>query len=279
MSKTNETVKPSTGRTDAAKADDNLSIWNQVRTPDPKFTKGFRRGGGFSGTATNATYLFKLATEVFGPIGHGWGYELVSSEFIQGHLIGPQDTPHPTRWTVHIVLVRVWYLHNGEQHWIGPQFGQTDFVYANKYGLQTDEEAPKKSITDAITKCLSMLGFAADIHMGLFDDNKYVNDARNMEDASTAPVEEKPKEKTETPPTQAEVEQTVDHLRAAIEAASQERVDQYVGELRHHYATFIRLSQKRLADMVASWMTEAQKTVLATDGLTWPATAKKPQPK
>ena len=38
-------------------------------------------------------------------------------------------------------------------------FGQTTFVGANKHGLFTDEEAPKKSLTDATNKALSMLGF------------------------------------------------------------------------------------------------------------------------
>ena len=61
-------------------------------------------------------------------------------------------------------------------------YGQTMFVTQFRNGgIFTDEEAPKKTITDAITKCLSMLGFASDVHMGLFDDNKYVNDVRARE--------------------------------------------------------------------------------------------------
>jgi hypothetical protein len=37
-----------------------------------------------------------------------------------------------------------------------------------------DEDAPKKSLTDAITKAASHLGIAANIFLGRWDDNKYV---------------------------------------------------------------------------------------------------------
>ena len=50
-----------------------------------------------------------------------------------------------------------------------------------------DEEAPKKSITDAMTKCLSLLGFAAEIHLGLYDDNKYASDRQREAGKSDQP--------------------------------------------------------------------------------------------
>jgi len=37
----------------------------------------------------------------------------------------------------------------------------------------------KKATTDGITKCLSMLGFNADVFLGKFDDNKYVQELKN----------------------------------------------------------------------------------------------------
>ena len=39
-----------------------------------------------------------------------------------------------------------------------------------------DEDAYKKCVTDGITKCLSYLGFNADVFLGKFDDNKYVKE-------------------------------------------------------------------------------------------------------
>ena len=66
------------------------------------------------------------------------------------------------------------------------QFGQTMAVDKNKYGVFTDEEAPKKSATDCISKCAVMLGIGADVYLGLFDDNKYVNERRDEETGQSA---------------------------------------------------------------------------------------------
>ena len=40
--------------------------------------------------------------------------------------------------------------------------------------MRVDEDAPKKSLTDAIVKAASHLGVAANIFLGRWDDQKYV---------------------------------------------------------------------------------------------------------
>lgn len=151
---------------------DNMSIWGKVEKTDPKYTKQFSRGGGFKGTATNATYLARKATETFGPCGTGWGINVLSEEVFTGapHVIEGQVIAHDM---IHKVHARLWYVLDGKRGEV-EQFGQTQIVGRNKHGFYTDEEAPKKSLTDAMSKCLSLLGFSADIHLGLYDDNKYV---------------------------------------------------------------------------------------------------------
>lgn len=153
-------------------SNDNLRIWHAVEKTDPRHTKTFSRGGGFRGTAINATYLARKATEVFGPMGIGWGLEIMNEEIMQGAPLAEGVSE-----LIHKVRVKLWYK-QGEQRGEVVQFGQTTFVGKNRNGLFTDEEAPKKSLTDGMSKCLSLLGFAADIHLGMFDDNKYVNDLR-----------------------------------------------------------------------------------------------------
>lgn len=150
---------------------DHLALWNRVRTPDPARTKSFTRGGGFKGTAINGTYLAQMATEQFGPCGIGWGFDIVSEDIREG---APLDGG---RELVHVARVRLWYM-LGEKRGEVEHIGQTTFAGKNKFGWFTDEEAPKKSVTDALSKCLSLVGFAADIHLGLFDDNKYVAEAK-----------------------------------------------------------------------------------------------------
>lgn len=156
---------------------DNLELWNAVRTPDPKRTKSFTRGGGFRGTAINATYLAQRATEIFGPIGKGWGIEVTDEKYVEGAPFEYKGLKG--REVIHVLRVRLWYVLGGERYTV-EQYGQTTFVGVNRRGPFTDEEAPKKSLTDGMLKCLSLLGFAADVHLGLFDDNKYVNDARKQ---------------------------------------------------------------------------------------------------
>jgi hypothetical protein len=163
----------------------NLKLWNAVEKTDPAFTKKFNRGGGFSGTATNATYLHKRATETFGPMGIGWGVNVIDERYEKG----VNDD------IVHVVRIKLWYLLDGQRGEI-EAYGQTMFTGKNKNGAYTDEEAPKKSLTDATSKALSHLGFAADIHLGLYDDNKYVNDLKRemAEEKRQAANDEPPKE-------------------------------------------------------------------------------------
>lgn len=156
----------------------NTALWQRVQATDPKYTKQFTRGGGFKGTATNATYLAMKATEVFGPIGTGWGITVLDEQVFQGAPVVAEGAVIGHE-QIHRVHARLWYVLDGQKGEV-EQFGQTQFVGRNSKGWFTDEEAPKKSLTDAMSKCLSLLGFGADIHLGLYDDNKYVSDLKQQ---------------------------------------------------------------------------------------------------
>ena len=160
-----------TNKTDTAaeKRKENMALWNSVFTTDPAQTKGFSRAGGFKGTAIKPYWLVKRATEVFGPHGIGWGHEEHECRVIEG----------PEGRMAVFSKVSVWYgSPTGQRAETGPQWGGTLLIEKRKDGtLFMDDEAFKKSITDGITKCLSYLGFAGDVHMGLFDGNKYVAEA------------------------------------------------------------------------------------------------------
>ena len=169
---------------------ENLDLWHSVEKTDPKFTKEFNRGGGFKGTAINPTFLVMKATETFGLPGIGWGYEIVKEEMLFGAFIadGIQEQTH-------CLQVKLWYIMDGKRGEI-EHFGATTYVGKNKFGTFTDEEAKKKTLTDAISKCLSWLGFGADVHLGRYDDNKYVNDMRaefSKPSPATAPPAVTPK--------------------------------------------------------------------------------------
>jgi hypothetical protein len=140
---------------------DNLEFWNALKRTDPKATKPFQRPGGFRGTQIDPAWRLQMMTEVFGPVGKGWGYEQLE-------------------WTVAermvFICCRVWYIdpQTGEKYFTGPQWGGTEMVRRNRDGIERpDDECFKMSMTDAIGKCMLQVGLAADIYLGQFDDSKY----------------------------------------------------------------------------------------------------------
>ncbi len=174
-----------------------MDIWSALEKTDPNYTKTFKRGGGFSGTAINGTYIVRRLTETFGPCGKGWRFVIEDERIEDGHTLAKGDKAR-----VHIVRGHLAYMMEGTWYETSPQFGQTMLVSQNKHGVFTDEEAPKKSITDCISKCAVLLGIGADIHLGLFDDNKYVN-TRLAEEAAKkngGAGNSKPKAETRTDP-------------------------------------------------------------------------------
>lgn len=155
--------------------EDGLSIWERVQATDPAYTKSFTGHLGFEGTAVNPTYVFRKATEVFGPIGIGWGADVIHEEYVKGAPIAfPADGDEPTHAVIHKAKVEVWYM-LGDKKGVVRQYGGTQFIGRGHDGkLYTDDDAAKKSMTDGMLKCLSLLGFGGDIHLGLYDDAKYV---------------------------------------------------------------------------------------------------------
>lgn len=150
----------------------NLALWDSVSKTDPAHVKPIT-GKSYKGNSPRPHYLIHHATERFGPIGIGWGFEIIDDKLLEGAVVAPGICEQ-----VHCAKVRVWYEHEGKRGTV-EHVGQTMFSGIRRDGKPyTDEDAPKKSVTDALTKALSMIGFAGDIFMGQYDDSKYVNEIR-----------------------------------------------------------------------------------------------------
>lgn len=151
-------------------------LWGSLSKTDPRYTKKFTRGGGFSGTAINAEWIIQRLTETFGPIGgtDTWGYEVLSEDLVPGKPFLFNNQVFLEQ--IHHVTIRFWFTWDGKTHVIPKVFGNTLYVGVNSKGPYSDEEASEKSVTDALSKAAKRIGLAADIHLGLWDDNKYVAD-------------------------------------------------------------------------------------------------------
>lgn len=163
---------------------ENMNLWKSVFVTDPSAVKAIT-GKQYQGSSPKPYWIVEQATKTFGPCGIGWGV-IVLDERIER--FGEVDS-------VHIAKVRVWYEFDGKRGEI-EQMGQTKMSYMNSKGKVTlDEDAPKKSVTDAMVKCLSMIGFAGDIFSGRWDDSGYVQEAgaihqeRKQEERANAALE------------------------------------------------------------------------------------------
>lgn len=153
----------------------NMQIWSQVEKTDTRFTKKSKVNGQDI-TSLSGTAMVMKATELFGPVGIGWGWKIIEERFDEGHeiYIGEGDKRSCIgREIGHTVKIALWFTQDGQRGEV-EQYGCTRYQYKTSYGMTTDGEAPKKSLTDAIKKALSMLGFSADVFLGLFDDETYV---------------------------------------------------------------------------------------------------------
>jgi len=147
---------------------DNMKLWDAVSVTDPDTTRKVNQRGGF--TAICAQAQLKTATELWGPYGDKWGLAELQWEYIK-----TGDT------IFEVALTAEFYYPGGS------------FAMSNDMAYKPGNEIRKKLITDMRSKCLSTLGFNSDVFEGLFDDNRYVEQARNtintksvVERASTA---------------------------------------------------------------------------------------------
>ena len=131
---------------------DNKRYWDQLKKTDPKYTKRINKGFGEITTIDPQWQIGKM-TEVFGPVGIGWAYNVKYT------------------YTDQLVFAEVSVWTGNNQEFYGP------VCSVQKLWRKTgalDDEAPKKAMTDAMTKALSHLGVSADVFLGMFDNSKYV---------------------------------------------------------------------------------------------------------
>lgn len=170
---------------------ENTALWDKLGKTDPAHTKSFKRAGGFSGTAIKPMFSYRRLTEEFGPCGSGWGVDEPVFQVVPGQ----------NNEVLVFCTVSGWYTLNGNRCSVYGVGGDkvVTYIKANEQynrpeRWENDDEAFKKAFTDALTNAFKLVGVGADVHMGMFDDNKYVNSMKEefSQQANDHPQQQKP---------------------------------------------------------------------------------------
>lgn len=144
---------------------DNLNIWSQVEKTDLSYAKKVNQRGGY--TAISPQYQLKQATKVFGSYGKGFG--LSESDFDMSLFESLGVVMHKAKF---------FYVTGGER----VEFPISNAIQATVGAgdkKRVDVDFAKKVETNTVSKALSKLGFNADVFMGMFEDNQYMQELNN----------------------------------------------------------------------------------------------------
>lgn len=144
----------------------NIEFWLSVEKTDPSKTKAVNSGGRRI-TAINAQSQIKEATRQWGKYGSSWGLKDIQIDYVN-NLCNDQ---------LLAVSRAVFYYPDGSFE-IGSSIMVQSWITSKAYN-KVDDDFLKKLETDMTTKALSKLGFNADVFMGMYDDNKYIQKITN----------------------------------------------------------------------------------------------------
>jgi len=167
----------------------NMELWDKVKTSDPKSLKEVAYGKRHF-TTISAYYQIRDATKLWGPVGKGWGWDVM-----------PAPPQHPDYFTV---LIHLWVGDGISVDAKVPCFGCAKW----------DADGPKKALTDAITKGLSYLGFNSDVFLNQlkWDGNKYVDTAKPKDNVNWGKVDGKLEDFTKSSEIRVSFTAAMDHV-------------------------------------------------------------------
>jgi len=140
-----------------------LDLWESVQESDPAFVKEVSFGRKFN--AIDAYSQIKHATKIWGPYGQEWGFR--------------SSLTHTLIEDVKLCMSQGLFSFPD-----GAFYVNSSIPYVSEKG-KIDGDFAKKLETDMITKALSRLGFNADVFLGMFEDNRYVQSLHDKAEVLT----------------------------------------------------------------------------------------------
>ena len=137
----------------------NKDIFNKVRTPPASALKKIAGGRTKGFTDISPMWRIEALTELFGPCGIGWKYEIEAWDCLEG---ANGETAISMRINLYICI-------DGKWSEPIPGVGGNKLIIKEANGPYTNDEGFKMALTDAIGVACEALGFGADIYYGAND--------------------------------------------------------------------------------------------------------------
>ena len=193
----------------------NLELWNSLAQPPADALKKIT-GGRLGGmTDINPTWRMQKLSEVFGPVGFGWKYEITRQ----------WTEPGANDEIFCFVNINLYVKRDSQWSEPIPGHGGNMLIEKEKNGLHNNDEGFKMSFSDALGVAAKALGMGADVYRNRWDgkgfrepepehnppadaraafggqpQNKPASTPPNKPAAATKPAATKPPEKPAAPP-------------------------------------------------------------------------------
>lgn len=169
---------------------ENMKIYEAARGVPQEALKTIQAGRLKGMSDINPMFRIKRLTELFGPCGVGWWYEITGKEITFDEI---------TNQKCAFVDINLYYTdpETGHDSHAIPGTGGASFVATERNGPYMSDECYKMALTDAISVAAKALGIAADVYYKN-DRSKYTRDT-----VAAEPLPEdalKPGEKMDLPP-------------------------------------------------------------------------------
>ncbi len=151
--------------------DNNRFYWDQCRQPPAGALSPIKAGRLKGKTDIKPQWRNQIMTEMFGPCGIGWKYEITRQ----------WTEPGSEGQVMAFVNVNL-FINTPESQGFGwsepiPGTGGSMLIAMESRGLHTSDEAWKMAMTDALSVAMKALGVASDIYMGNWTGSKYTSPA------------------------------------------------------------------------------------------------------
>lgn len=169
---------------------ENMNLYEAARVVPQEALKTIQAGRLKGMSDINPMFRIKRLTEMFGPCGVGWWYEITRKEITFDEI---------TNQKCAFVDINLYYTdpETGHDSHAIPGTGGASFVATERNGPYMSDECYKMALTDAISVAAKALGVAADVYYKN-DRSKYTKDTLETEQPPADGL--RPGEKMDLPP-------------------------------------------------------------------------------